>query len=162
MNYRIELAPLRCWRGARGEGVKQQIKDFLKTTIDAVWTRDVYTISADITAGEVQKVAEALVNPVLQKLRVGEGPAITQEEAGCKAIVVIGFKPGVTDNVGRTAQAAIGDIIGRKLRNDEQVFSSVEYLLYGDNVTEELARKVGRDRQQDSADSNRWSRQSST
>ena len=145
MNYRIELAPLRCWRDARGEGVKQQIKDFLKTTIDAVWTRDVYTISADITAGEVQKVAEALVNPVLQKLRVGEGPAITQEEAGCKAIVVIGFKPGVTDNVGRTAQAAIGDIIGRKLRNDEQVFSSVEYLLYGDNVTEELARKVGRD-----------------
>ncbi len=145
MNYRIEVAPRREWHDARGEKTKKQINDFLKIHVDNVRTRDVYTISADITPAEAARIAEYLTNPVLQTSRVG-GSALTAEDNGCRFLVIVGFKPGVTDNVGRTAREAVADIIGRKLAKDEDVYSSVEYLLYGAGLTAEsvdiLARKL--------------------
>ena len=145
MNYRIEVAPRREWHDARGEKTKKQISDFLNIQVDSVRTRDVYTVSADITAAEAARIAEYLTNPVLQVSRVG-GSALTSTDNGCRFLVVVGYKPGVTDNVGRTAREAIADIIGRKLAKDEDVYSSVEYLLYGAGLTAEavdtLARKL--------------------
>ena len=145
MNYRIEVAPRREWHDARGEKTKKQIIDFLKIQIDGVRTRDVYTVSADITAADAARIAEYLTNPVLQTSRVG-GNALTADDNGCRFLVIVGFKPGVTDNVARTAKEAIADIIGRKLTKDEDVYSSVEYLLYGADLTSEtvdtLARKL--------------------
>ena len=124
MNYRIEISPLQRWRDTRGEGIKKQIADFLKINVDQVRTRDVYTVSADITDADAAKVARELANPILQSSSVGETPA-----GGCDWLVSVGFRPGVTDNVGRTAHEAIGDIVGRKLRDDEHVCSSVEYMI---------------------------------
>jgi len=143
-NYRIELAALPQWRDSRGEGVKRQILDFLKLPVDAVRSRDVYTIQADISDAEAASIARFLVNPVLQAARLGEVPALAPADGDCRFIVAVGFKPGVTDNVGRTAHDAIGDVIGRKLRDDEQIFSSVEYLLYGDKLTADMAGQIGR------------------
>ncbi|MBO5721989.1 MAG: phosphoribosylformylglycinamidine synthase, partial [Lentisphaeria bacterium] len=143
MNYRIEVAPRREWHDARGEKVKKQINDFLKIQLDSVRTRDVYTVSADITAADAARIAEYLTNPVLQTSRVG-GNALTAQDNGCRFLVVVGFKPGVTDNVGRTAREAVADIIGRKLTKDENVFSSVEYLLYGAGLTLEAVETLSR------------------
>ena len=143
MNYRIEVAPRREWHDARGEKVKKQINDFLKIQLDSVRTRDVYTVSADITAADAARIAEYLTNPVLQTSRVG-GNALTAQDNGCRFLVVVGFKPGVTDNVGRTAREAVADIIGRKLTKDENVFSSVEYLLYGTGLTLEAVETLSR------------------
>lgn len=140
MNYRIEISPLRRWRDARGEGVKQQIADFLKINVDQVRTRSVYTVSADITDAEAAKAARELANPILQSGSVGETPA-----EGCDWLISVGFRPGVTDNVGRTAHEAIGDIVGRKLRDDEHVCSSVEYMISGKldrSSVENIARKL--------------------
>ena len=143
MNYRIEVAPRREWHDARGEKTKKQINDFLNIQVDSVRTRDVYTVSADITAADAARIAEFLTNPVLQTSRVG-GNALTSEDNGCRFLVVVGFKPGVTDNVGRTAKEAIADIIGRKLTKDEDVYSSVEYLLYGAGLTRESVETLSR------------------
>ena len=143
MNYRIEIAPRREWHDARGEKTKKQINDFLKIQLDSVRTRDVYTVSADITPADAARIAEYLTNPVLQTSRVG-GNALTSADNGCRFLVVVGFKPGVTDNVGRTAREAISDIIGRKLTKEEDVYSSVEYLLYGAGLTAEAVDTVAR------------------
>ncbi len=143
MNYRIEIAPRREWHDARGEKVKHQIADFLKIQLDNVRTRDVYTISAEINAADAARIAEFLTNPVLQTSRVG-GPALTSADNGCRFLVVVGYKPGVTDNVARTAVEAIGDILGRKLQASEYVFSSVEYLMYGAKITREDMELVAR------------------
>ena len=126
MNYRIEIANYEKWRDSRGESVKKQILGFLKLPVDKVRTRDVYTVCADISAAQSEKIAAELSNPVLQKGITGE-----TRKTGCDWLIVVGFRPGVTDNVGHSAHEAIGDIVGRKLRDDEFVFSSVEYLLYG-------------------------------
>lgn len=144
MIYRIEISPLQQWRDARGEGVKRQAADVLGIKLDAVRTRDVYTVSAGLSKEEAEKVASLLYNPVLQCFDVaGVRSANYEALPQSKFVLAIGFKPGVTDNVGRSAKAAVGDIVGRKLGEDEQIFSSIEYLLYGE-VSEDDANRIAR------------------
>ena len=141
MNYRIEISPLRKWRDSRGSSIHQQITDFLNLNIAEVWTRDVYTILADISGEQASAVAKALTNPVLQKGVVGE----TLPEGDCAFLVSVGFKPGVTDNVGRSAKEAVSDIIGRTLRDDEKIFSSIEYMLYANELNLETVEHIAKD-----------------
>jgi phosphoribosylformylglycinamidine synthase subunit PurSL len=143
MNFRIEISHLPQWRDARGEGVKKQIADFLGLQVDEVKTRDVYTVSADINDQQAAVVARELANPVLQSGIVGESKFTAQD--CCDWLIAVGFRPGVTDNVGRSAQEAIGDIIGRKLREEEFVFSSVEYMIYDQNITRDNAEHIACD-----------------
>ncbi len=143
MNYRIEISHLPQWRDARGEGVKQQIADFLGLQVDEVKTRDVYTVSADIDDRQAARVAQELANPVLQSGVVGESKYSSSD--ACDWLIAVGFRPGVTDNVGRSAQEAIGDIIGRKLREDEFVFSSVEYMIYNKSLARSSAEHIACD-----------------
>lgn len=144
MNYRIEISPLPQWRDARGEGVKKQVEKFFGYPVEKVWSRDVYTVSASLTEPEVRKVASLLYNPVLQGWRSGAAKSENfQPLPECQFLVVVGFKPGVTDNVGRSARSAVGDIVGRKLREDEHVFSSTEYLFYGPKLTRAEAETIG-------------------
>lgn len=141
--HRIEISPLPNWREARGEGTKKQIANFFNIDIDQVLTRDVYTISANISDEESVKIASLLVNPVLQGYKSDSVKSANFVElAKPDFLVIIGFKPGVTDNVGRSAKAAISDIVGRKLQDDEYVFSSVEYLLYGKNLDSAKVNKI--------------------
>ena len=145
MNYRIEISPLPRWRDARGEGVKQQVGNFLGITLDGVRTRDVYTVSADISAADAAKLADLLYNPVLQCWEVGgtrSGNYVALEKPAF--VLVVGYRPGVTDNVGRTFRAAAADILGRPLGEDEFVASSIEYLLYSSTLTRDEALAIGR------------------
>ena len=142
--YRIELAPLPVWRDARGEAVIVQAASVCGIKLDRVQTRDVYTLVADCSAAEAEKIAALLYNPVLQMWRTGEARSANFEPAGkCDYLLRIGFKPGVTDNVSRTFRTAAADILGRKLREDEYVFSSTEYLLSGAGLTEKDANTIG-------------------
>ncbi|MDD5697741.1 MAG: AIR synthase-related protein [Victivallaceae bacterium] len=141
MNYRIEISPLRHWRDSRGSSVRQQITDFLNLKVDDVRTRDVYTVAADISGAQAAAAAEALANPVLQRGVIGETPP----PGNCRFLVSVGFRPGVTDNVGRSAKEAVGDIIGRPLRNEEKIFSSVEYMLYGNDLDFPTVEHIAKD-----------------
>ncbi len=145
MIYRIEIAPKRKWHDARGEGVKKQIRNFLKLEVDEVWTRDVFTVDANITGDQAAAVAQLFANPVLHDASATAESAVRPEAATCDYMVAVGFKPGVTDNVGRTAREAIADVIGRKLNNDEAIYSSVEYLIYGRQLSFEDVNKIASD-----------------
>ena len=144
MNYRIEISPLPQWSDARGEGVKKQIVKFLNFPVEKVLSRDVYTVSGSFSEKEVRQIAALLYNPVLQGWRVGAATSENfQSLPPCDFLIRVGFKPGVTDNVGRSARAAISDILGRPLREDEHVFSSTEYLLYGRGLDRAQAGVIG-------------------
>jgi phosphoribosylformylglycinamidine synthase len=141
MNCRIEISPLPQWRDSRGEGIKKQITDFFGLDISSIRTRDVYTISAEIDNNDAQKIVSGLANPVLQSGAVGDnGQALT-----CDWIIAVGFKPGVTDNVGRSAKQAISDILGRKLNENEYVFSSVEYLIKSNQLERDDIEHIAKD-----------------
>ena len=56
MVYRIEIAPVSESLDAKGQSVKKLIKDFFDIDIDKVITRDVYTVSADISDSDAEKI----------------------------------------------------------------------------------------------------------
>ncbi len=138
--YRIELTPVPEWGDPRGESLKKQLESFLEIHVDEILSRDVYTVSAHISTNEAEKIAAELKNPVLQSSCLGE-----TRNTGCAWLVAVGFRPGVTDNVGRTAEAAAGDIIGRELREDESIFSSVEYLFYAPDLDRKGIEHIAKD-----------------
>lgn len=139
MEYRIEISPHEKWKDSRAEGVKEETGKFLGIKFDALKTRDVYTVSADISESQAEKIASELANPVIQKSVLG------QSDSACDWMVSVGYRPGVTDNIGNSAHEAVGDIIGRKLREDEFIFSSVEYLFFGSELSRNNIQHIAND-----------------
>ena len=140
MDYRIEMSVKPQWQDARGQGVVRRLSALPGLPpVRGIRTRSVYTVSADITPDEAAKVAHELADPVTRSGIVGETPSA---DLNYTWLIRVGFKPGVTDNVARTAWEAIGDIIGRKLSREEQVFSSIEYLVDSPEMTREQAQRI--------------------
>ena len=141
MEYRIEISYLDKWRDAKSETVKKQITEVLNLPVESVKQREVYTVLADINKTVADKIAEELNNPVIQK-------ATTKAtiDGDYSWLIIVGYRPGVTDNVGKTAITAIGDILGRKLKKPkERVFSSAEYLLKAPKLSRQDAEHIGKD-----------------
>src|SRR3989344_6416430 len=59
---------------------------------------DAYLIDSKFSNAELTKIAEALTNPILEKYFINESPQV----GNFSYAIEIGFKPGVTDNVGHT------------------------------------------------------------
>jgi phosphoribosylformylglycinamidine synthase II len=139
MYFRIQVAPLSGIVDARGDSVRERISRYLDLSVHTVRTRAVYSLFADIAETDASRIAEAVANPLLQSAQLGES-----RDATFDWFIAVGFLPGVTDNVARTLRAAAKDIVGRALRDDEHVHSSVEFMLSG-QLSREDAERIGRD-----------------
>lgn len=127
MVRRIEIALREGLRDARGERIKREIQHFLHLPVDSVRTIDVYTVDAELSEEEFVKTAsEPFCDPVIQVWSIDRPLA-----DGFDFLVEVGYRPGVTDNIGRTGREAIEYITGHPLKADEGVFTSVQYLLSG-------------------------------
>ena len=127
MAYRVEIALKNSVRDARGERVKREIEHFLHLAVAEVRTIDVYTVDADLSWEELDRAAAGpLCDPVIQDRSIDRPLA-----AGFDWAVEVGFRPGVTDNVGRTAREAIEYLTGRPFLPGEAVYTAVQYLLSG-------------------------------
>src|SRR5512137_3059287 len=127
MPNRIEVALRQGVRDARGERIAREIEHFLKIGVSSVRTVDVYTVDAELPESLLQSVAAGpFSDPVMQTWQI-DSPVATDFDF----LVEVGFRPGVTDNVGRTAREAIEYITGRPFRAGEGVFTSVQYLFSG-------------------------------
>jgi len=127
MARRIEIALREGIRDARGERIKREIEHFLHLPVETVRTIDVYTVDADLSEDELTKAAsEPFCDPVIQVWSIDRPLA-----AGFDFLVEVGYRPGVTDNVGRTAREAIEYITGRPMAGGEGVYTSAQYILKG-------------------------------
>jgi phosphoribosylformylglycinamidine synthase len=127
MPNRIEIALKSGVRDARGERIKREIEHFLHLSVAEVRTIDVYTIDAALTPAEIEQAASGpFSDPVIQEWSIDRplGSAFDY-------VVEVGFRPGVTDNVGRTAREAVSYLTGRPFAADEGVYYAVQYLLKG-------------------------------
>ena len=140
MTFRFEIALKPHVRDARGEGVAASIRNFLKLDVESVRTRDVYKIAASISEEEADAVRREFTDPVTQESSMGRHPA-----EGFDWMLTVGFLPGVTDNVGRSAKTAIEDLVGRKLPHDEGVYTEVQYLLRAPSLSRQDVERVGKD-----------------
>jgi len=140
MIHRIEVAYKERVRDPRAERVAAGIRDFLRLPVQGVRTRQVFTIDADITAEEAERVRREITDEVIQVSSLDGLPA-----EGFDWVLAVGYRPGVTDNVGRTCKTTIEDILGRKLPDRDAVYTSCEYFLDAPGLARAEAEHIGRD-----------------
>lgn len=140
MIYRIEIGLKDGVPDARGRGVIHRAAGALKMEIAECRTRDVYKVVAEIDAATAETVRKTFADPVVAASAMDRLPA----PASFDWMLEVGFKPGVTDNVGRTARGALKDVVGRELAWEEQVYTSIQYFLSG-NLSREDVEHLGKD-----------------
>ncbi|MFC1545727.1 AIR synthase-related protein, partial [Gemmatimonadota bacterium] len=133
--FRLEFAFLPDAHDARGSSVTLKSARDLGITLESVESRDVYLIDCELTPEELNLITAAFVDPVVQYANPETASTLPFSWA-----IEVGLKPGVTDNVGTSARVAIGDLLGRTLSEDEDVFASILYLLRGSICREEAER----------------------
>lgn len=127
-------------RDPRGERVKRELREHLGLDLEDVRTVDVYTVDARLSEEELQAAASGpFCDPVIQQVVIDR-----PFPAAFDVLIEIGFRPGVTDNVGRTAREAVQYLTGRPFAGGEAVYTSVQYLFRG-AVDAVLAEKITRD-----------------
>ena len=125
MAHRVEIALKQRVRDARGQRVQREIEEFLKLPVAGVRTIDVYTVDAELSWEELEQAAAGpLCDPVIQDRSIDHPLATVFDWA-----VEVGFRPGVTDNIGRTAREAIEYLTGRSFKPGEAVYTAVQYLI---------------------------------
>jgi phosphoribosylformylglycinamidine synthase subunit PurSL len=139
MPNRIEVSFKSDCRDPLGESVQRAIVEDLGLGVDKVRTVDVYTIDADLTPQEVERLRQELfADPVIQ-----ESSATGRLARDFLWIIEVGFRPGVTDNVGKSAREGIEEVLGRHLAPQEAVYTSRQYLLTGRLTRDEVERVAG-------------------
>ena len=127
MIWKIVVGPKKGVVDARGARVHKDIGEHLGIDLFSVRSHDVYTIAADLPLDEVERVALGpFSDPVIQDVAINE--PLTRDY---DMLIEVGFRPGVTDNTGRTAREAIQYLVDRPFSAQEGVFTSTQYLFKG-------------------------------
>ena len=126
---------------ARAKGYLRTLSGlFPKTKLNDASVALAYTVDANLSTQQLRKAAERLTHPVTERFSLSKVPV----PDGATWAIEVGFLPGVTDNVGRTAEETIADAIGRKFKRGEAVFSSFILFLSG-SLTRKEAEAMSRE-----------------
>jgi phosphoribosylformylglycinamidine synthase II len=139
MAFRIEIGLKRGVRDARGAETVARVKSALRLPIRRCSTRDVYLVDADLPPARQRLIRDAFADPVIAKAALGRLPPPPFDW-----LVEVGFKPGVTDNVGHTARTVLADVLDLPEAVAPAVYSSTQYFLSG-SLSREDAARIGRD-----------------
>ena len=108
-----------------GRGLEKTIKTFLGIETKSVKTRRVYDIDADIGDSELESLEKNLfIDPVT------ECPARELDE-DFDWLIEVGYRPGVTNPVSKTATAAANEILKGKLEREDSISTATQYLISG-------------------------------
>jgi phosphoribosylformylglycinamidine synthase subunit PurSL len=130
VSHRVEVGPKPLLFDARGERVKKQIHYALPDiTISHITCLDIYNIDGD---AKEELCREAFSDPVIQEFAFDRA---LKYDFGW--YIEIGFKPGVTDNVGHSAAYALELMSGKKI----PVFYARGFLISAD-INRKTAEKI--------------------
>lgn len=136
MAIRIEVAYKDWFKDAPGERIKRRLVRDLGLNVQKVRIVDVYTIDGDLPKETIELLRrDGFCDPVIQVAYCGEPYPIVGDWA-----IEVAFKPGVTDNVGRTAKEVIEAISDYKFRKGEGVYTSRVYMIWGEINEAEVIR----------------------
>jgi phosphoribosylformylglycinamidine synthase len=138
MAHRIEVGFKEGIRDALGEKTKKRIIDNLSLPVEKVATIEVYTIAGPLSEAELQEAAAGpLSDPVIQEFSINRPLA-----KNFAWLIEVGFRPGVTDNVGKTAREAIELLFSEKIDTRKiSVYTSRQYLICG-KISKADAEKI--------------------
>ncbi|MEF3697613.1 AIR synthase-related protein [Desulfolutivibrio sp.] len=144
MLFRVEVGPRPGVRDVMGEKTARKIRNELGLAIGGVDLVRVFTLEG-LTRDEAVRLLEAhaLHDPVLHKASLDPLPL---SDPGPDFILEVSFRPGVTDNEGRTASETAALVLGLPPARAAQaaVYTAVQYRLRG-TPDLETARRIGRD-----------------
>ncbi len=124
--YRIEVGLRPELLDAAGDSVRKNIVEDLHIPVEDVRVIRVYTLLTDLARKDVETLRPDLfTDPVIEVSTLDEPLADK-----FSWIIEVGFKPGVTDNVGKTSREAIADIFGDEF-GECSVFTSKQYVIKG-------------------------------
>lgn len=125
MPIRVEVALRKAVTDTQGNKTAHKIKNELGLTVDQVRIIRIYTVDG-LSEGQVDQAIEAgaLHDPVLHTAHTT--PAATDFDW----IIEVGFRPGVTDNEGRTARETLRTVLGNRDAGIA-VYTSTQYLITG-------------------------------
>lgn len=125
--HRIEVAVKPGCRDAAGEALRRRVAEDLGIELDNLRVVDVYTVLADLTPQEFDLVRRELFTDPITQTSTLDTPIASDFDY----LIEVGFRPGVTDNVGKSAAEGIADVLRRPPRPDEKIFKSTQYLFNG-------------------------------
>ncbi len=139
MLHRIETRVFPHLDDTVGYRTKHHIKASLNIDVENVRIVKVFTIEG-IDEKEAQKILSeaALHDPVLQ-----EASLSSIEASNVSWLLEVGFKPGVTDNEGRTARDTVALVLGKD-KESINVYTSMQYRIYGD-ISKETITHIAKD-----------------
>jgi phosphoribosylformylglycinamidine synthase II len=127
MPHRIEVAAKQGLWDPLGEKTAARIRNDLGLAVQSVRTVDCYTIDASLPKAQLKLLAaDAYSDPITQVWAVDRPLAKNFDWA-----IEVGLLPGVTDNVGRTAREALEACLTVRLKAEEKVYTSRQYLIQG-------------------------------
>ena len=136
MIHRIKIGSKLDEKDVLGESIKKEIERFFHLKIDSILTRKVYSIDASLSEKELNLIKrDLLIDAITEYLC---------EEDIFDWLIEVGYKPGVTDNVANTSKnIAIPAILNRQLKDDEHVWTSTQYLINSNELSENDVKIIG-------------------
>jgi phosphoribosylformylglycinamidine synthase len=137
MAERIYVGTKPQWRDALGEKIRARIiGDLGIGTITSIRTATAYILNAALFAEDLAALAEGpLSDPVIQDFSINS--------TFCGSfdwMVEVGLRPGVTDNVGRTAKEAVVIALRKELPQDFSVHTATQYFILGNLSRKQVER----------------------
>src|SRR3989304_10138302 len=112
MVSRIEVCFKKGTRDALGESIKKRINEDLNIEVTSVRTIEVYTFESTLSKEQLRLLGGNLfADPVIQDH--SDKPLADD----FSWLIEVGYKPGVTDNVGATAKKASEDVLKTTLKS---------------------------------------------
>ncbi|QLA20844.1 AIR synthase-related protein [Desulfolutivibrio sulfoxidireducens] len=144
MLFRVEVGPRPGVRDVMGEKTARKIRNELGLPVTGVDLVRVFILEG-LLREEADRLlaAHALHDPVLHQASLSPLPV---SEPAPDFLLEVSFRPGVTDNEGRTARETAALVLGLPPERAEQaaVYTAAQYRLRGVSDLE-TARRIGRD-----------------
>jgi len=143
MAHRIEVGLKEKYEDPRGNRILRLIELQFPQKIKKIRLVDVYTINGNFERNILETMAnQAFVDPVINEWCIDE---LLKGEFDW--IVEVGLRPGVTDNVGRTAAESINLILSEKGfgTTNVKVAHSIQYRITSDNLERHEIEKIASD-----------------
>jgi phosphoribosylformylglycinamidine synthase len=137
MPVRLEIASKD--RDVRGEKLRNRIWRDLGIKANDVRIIEIYTIDADLSDEEMVIVQKRFADPVTQT------SSYSPLASGFDGLIEVSLLGGMKDNAGDVAKEAIQHLTGRKLKPEEKVYFSRQYLVTGikeRKMLERIAREL--------------------
>ena len=143
--FRIEVSSKSSFKDVIGAKTKRKIQQHLNITLDEVYFVKVYLVEGDFSEEIIRTFAEsALCDPVTQIYSINN-PISLKLNLSFDWILEIGYRPGVTDNEGKTAEEALSYILERPLDPDKEgVYFARQFLIKG-NIEKETIEKIAKE-----------------